>query len=716
MNRDFKRIIDTIYAVCDSLNNSYDLGELSMKELMRMDLLKFVLYLGAADEVIAQEEADFITEYLEWEMTIPQWCEFIKKQNLQTDSILDDIPLTLKIFVDADNKAYSYDNSIMNVCENYIFVFETLGELFIESDNNVDRREQIALGKYISMLRQYYDDNTKRTNSFDENNEKEKDKNIRIKLDDRTIVIPQALPETIKMMQELVKLRDDLIQRAEKERGKYNPEDIYASPTNYCSTLYDVVETYSERYGKSLQKKYNEYFFFSPETDYLDKYRVVCRSVENKIHNRYQSYNEMRHLGIQVAEEQAAKEIRGMQVGIITNSFTSALIYTGVSALTYASQARKAQAVYDKNIKAYSGERPAMYEMQMMNEEIFPLIYPVAEKTTAVFMKCVMEIIDKYQRIGYEKLDDKHKTHMLVNELNYVFGSTRALSNSIQKLQSIGTGKEEYKVLLDILEECPYCPETYVKIIQIGIFDKKVFEIAKILHIEKIILPELEKYVSKNNNKFKDVLPALEIIAVYKSQSVEQIIKQQYQGHIDGIKRNYREAQILCTDSRKLAKWIAENINSDMDKVVATSKETVRDKVDLWIKSKLQDGQFDELSTMGLITIEDIRMKDSTQTTLEEVKAEYAAKLISLIDDYIKEAGKRKNVYEEAYDKFNAEIKKRNDAISEKNEELKQQGMLAFSKKKEIKNEIEQLKKELEDLRKTEPVDLKNAYFNMYSK
>ena len=84
--------------------------------------------------------------------------------------------------------------------------------------------------------------------------------------------------------------------------------------------------------------------------------------------------------------------------------------------------------------------------------------------------------------------------------------------------------------------------------------------------------------------------------------------------------------------------------------------------------------------------------------------------------DYIEEAGKRKIAYEEAYDKFDAEVKKRNDVISEKYAELKQQGMFAFSKKKEIKAEIEQLQNELENFRKTEPVDLKNAYFGMYSK
>ena len=51
--------------------------------------------------------------------------------------------------------------------------------------------------------------------------------------------------------------------------------------------------------------------------------------------------------------------------------------------------------------------------------------------------------------------------------------------------------------------------------------------------------------------------------------------------------------------------------------------------------------------------------------------------------------------------------------ISNKIKELKQQGIFALSKKKEIKIEIDRLEKEYEEYRNTEPVDVKNAYFNM---
>ena len=87
--------------------------------------------------------------------------------------------------------------------------------------------------------------------------------------------------------------------------------------------------------------------------------------------------------------------------------------------------------------------------------------------------------------------------------------------------------------------------------------------------------------------------------------------------------------------------------------------------------------------------------------------------MIVLILDYIKELGEKKAAYEEAYDKYDVGLKKLIDAIYAKNDELKRQGLFAFSKKRELKAELDRLNNEYEEYRKTEPVDLKDAYFNM---
>ena len=186
-----------------------------------------------------------------------------------------------------------------------------------------------------------------------------------------------------------------------------------------------------------------------------------------------------------------------------------------------------------------------------------------------------------------------------------------------------------------------------------------------------------------------------------------------YQDTISKIKNDYHEIFLVCVDSRRLSTWIKDHINKDRDKIASTSEESIRDKISTWIKNTVDDKQYENLSGMGLISIDDIKYKDSTKNTLAEVQTEYADKMIALILDYIKELGKKKIAYEEAYDKYNAGLKKHMDAIAAKNDELKQQGLFAFSKKKELKAELDRLNNEYEEYRRTEPVNLKNAYFNM---
>lgn len=710
-NANIKNTINIIYMVCDTLNSSYDLGNASVREIMRMDFLKFILYLGASDNEISQEEVAFIAEYLDWDLSISQWNEFIDDQDLRSNSILSDIPLTLRIFVDADNKAYARDNSIMNVCEKYISIFEMLGKVFIGSDNRIDGREQIALEKYVSMIQKYYEENTKRKNEPD-------DENISIELEEGTIVISAALPETIKRMQELLPIKDEIIKKIERECNKYDPNDTFASPSSFYGKVYEIIQNCLDRYEEKLCNEFGKKFVLIMPQDYVSKYRTVCGMANKKLSNRWESYTEMTDLGRRVAEEQAAKEIKGMGFGVITNSMSSALLYTGMSAITYASQAKKAQDVYDKNIDIYrrsAGGDPRNYEMQMMREEVFPLVYPVVEKTVALYLNEVLDEISSIKSLYYEKLSDTHKTHNLASKDGYIYGDTVALRKALKDLKGISNSLDNYDKILKILQECPYCPEVYFKLIKIGKYDKKVFGIAQTMHLAKIILPKLEKEVEKRKKNITEVKPILEIIAIYKSQSYEQILKRTYQGTISNIKNDYHELLVLYADSKRLDNWISENIDSDMDKVVTVSEDVVSNKVSTYIQRNVHDSEFTELLSMNLMSIEDIRMKDSAMTTLEDVKLEYETKIVYQIMEYIKEANKRKIVYEEAYDKFNAELKNKNTLLDAKIAELKQQGVFAFSKKKEIKAEIEMLQKDVEEFRRTEPVQLRENYYGMYS-
>ena len=718
MNRELKSIINTMYKVCDSLDDSYDLDGLSMRELMRMDLLKFILYLGSADEKITEEEAEFIADYLEWEMTIPQWCEFINNQNLHSDSILEEVPLALKIFVDADNKAYSYDKSIMNACENYIWVFETLGDYFIDADNNVDRNEQIALGKYIAMLKHYYYENSLRVNddisTTDDKVDKEKlevlqegTDGISVKFFDKNYIVPEDAVTFLYcrdfVSNGLIKLLDEstkLMNKYSRMGGEKAFESLASDTTHLQQVMLSIVQDVHKDLLSREIYDVDEVDLFA-QTPSIKQVETRATEVSLEMLSDAMEVQSENQAMRDYAYRSAASNITGSGVRIFTSSFTSLMVHSAIENSILKSQAKKADQEYEqalKRISASSGDKFTRIATDGIFNKFLPSLPAIFTTFHDELFKCYLVELAQHNQFDIDSLEEFSE------------------NKSSTMLENIKHAGDKKKLLIQAFEMCPFNIEVYEKMLEMGYFDIDTMKDAKKIFKGSELDTLLEEKIKSNLKNIDSVKDYITVLAYYKGKDERTVLLPFYQSTISRIKNDYHELLLLCADSRRLDRWISENINSDMDKVVATSEDTVKDKVNSWIKRNIEDKQFSELSDMGLITIEDIRMKDSTQTTLEEVKAEYVAKLISLIADYIKEAGKRKIAYEEAYDKFDAEIKKRNDAISEKYEELKQQGMFAFSKKKEIKAEIEQLQNELENFRKTEPVDLKNAYFGMYSK
>lgn len=109
-------------------------------------------------------------------------------------------------------------------------------------------------------------------------------------------------------------------------------------------------------------------------------------------------------------------------------------------------------------------------------------------------------------------------------------------------------------------------------------------------------------------------------------------------------------------------------------------------------------------------------MDDSNATDLNSINNEYEIKILAEVTAYIVEANDRKKIYDEANGIYTSEIKKRSDSIDSKRAELNALGLFAFSKKKEVKAEIEQLEAELLKYKsENAPNTLKQAFEKMYS-
>lgn len=500
--------------------------------------------------------------------------------------------------------------------------------------------------------------------------------NIIVELRERNIVIPKALPETINQMQNLISLRNDLIRESEKVAERYNPDDIYATPMCCYTKMYDIVDHYVQIYDQKLQNKYGSSARFFSFPKYLSDYYEISKSAENQLSNAYMRQAKQREYGMQLAESEAMKEIKGMSFGIITNKISSALIYAGISAATYSAQTQKAEQAYNRIMSNYASNRAENLEISIMSKEIVPLIYPVAEKTTAIFLRDVLDTMDLNSDLGYKELSEKHKTHVLANYENYIFGDTLALREAINRLEKINDVTNIHTELLDILEACPYCPEVYFKFFDLGMLNKTILSLAKLMHINTVV----NQYIKSN---------------------------------ADGIKHQYATLKKLCTNSKELSYWIKNHIGSDKNKLIALTQDFINSKIKSWLDEIFDEKQCEQLLNLELITINDIILNGNTSSIIQDIKDAYTSKLVSLVMNYIEQIKAKKSIYEDAYNIFNAGIEQRETLIAEKREQLRGLSLFAFSTKKVLKAEIANLESEYANYLKTEPIELKNAYFDM---
>lgn len=397
----------------------------------------------------------------------------------------------------------------------------------------------------------------------------------------------------------------------------------------------------------------------------------------------------------------AASNIRGSGYGLISNSFLAHATFSAMEYSTLKRQAKEADRQYQQSIGELN-RRTFSREEQRYIQFYASEIYPKIAEAFNLFVTELMAIyILKLQEKGIFNSDVL---------------SDYSLNKSAEILKNLKLVEDKKAVLIEAYKICPFNPDVYGAVMTYGYFDIDTMKDAKAFHQESVLMDVIEKKIKSNLDHIEKAKDYIEVLAYYKGKDERAVLLSFYEESISRIKKGYYELSSLCTDSVKLDKWISENIDSDIDKIVVYTEERVKVKVDSWVKRKLNDSEFPELSKMELLTIEDIRMKGSTVTTLEEAKAEYVDKIIAQIMEYIKEANIRKNAYEEAYGKYNSVLDQKCKVIDNKKAELKEQGIFAFSKKKEIKAELEALQKDLEEFMRTEPVKFKDDYYGMYDK
>ena len=160
MNIEIKNLLNQLYNACDAIDNT-DIGlknigngKTTLRDILKLDIASFTMYLSASSGRVEWQEANYIGEILDMNLNAEAVSQVIKDQNFYSTEFENKIPLSLQIFVKIDQTLSNMLNG-QKVSETLVGIFKMIGMDLISCDNNVTQNERNDINIYISNLEKY---------------------------------------------------------------------------------------------------------------------------------------------------------------------------------------------------------------------------------------------------------------------------------------------------------------------------------------------------------------------------------------------------------------------------------------------------------------------------------------------------------------------------------------------------------------------------------
>ncbi len=158
-------ILDPFFKVCDNIDKtplSPAAKGMEMRNVVKMELMYFAMYVSASDGYICNEEAQLINQFLNTHMTPDQIRKFIEDQNIYSRTFENKIPLSMQICISVDHY-FSKDGACslnkMSFANALLKVFKDIGKEILECNGHVSPEEQEDFHIYIGNLKNYIENN-----------------------------------------------------------------------------------------------------------------------------------------------------------------------------------------------------------------------------------------------------------------------------------------------------------------------------------------------------------------------------------------------------------------------------------------------------------------------------------------------------------------------------------------------------------------------------
>ena len=158
MQEQLQKDIETCYEICDVMTAAGMARQsaLPLRELLRTEFVKFMVYLSTADGAVSPQELAFIKDTMDMSMTVAQLDSFKRVQRIDSSLFATEVPKVVKYFVLADAAHKLNKKPVQgNVSDHLMKTCQELGLEFIACNEVKTDREIRMLTDYIKMIEDF---------------------------------------------------------------------------------------------------------------------------------------------------------------------------------------------------------------------------------------------------------------------------------------------------------------------------------------------------------------------------------------------------------------------------------------------------------------------------------------------------------------------------------------------------------------------------------
>lgn len=428
---------------------------------------------------------------------------------------------------------------------------------------------------------------------------------------------------------------------------------------------------------------------------------ALVLAIAKKLVAEGEQFVEMKNRGTERAYRYASNGITGSGISIFTNSFSALMVYSLTERSILLSQAKKADKQYQEAVKAISARVDSGFERMckdIMFGEYYPALIDILKDFPTKLMGNFFEEMISHGKFDFDSIE---KYNM------------RKADEMLENIHQVSDKKEFLKQAFLV---CPFSDKLYEKCLECNVLDKETFETASYFGMGDDLAQKVDDYIKKNLKEIEVITPLIKILALYNNCSEKDVLEKAYEKTLKNIKGQYRKFNNSLSDKRALDKFVRENLICEMKEIINKSSDDAINCIKKKMNQTITEKQFNELTNLGILLPEEIRIQESSSVELADINKEICDKLVENILEYIEEAKRRWNNYITAKKVFDEVMDKKDGELNALKSERKQTGLFAFSKKKEIDKKIDEKLDEIIKYGDTQNPDksLLRDFENMY--